>query len=328
MPINFISQHRRYALFFALIFYIYAGQRPIIGLTGQFAETQLPESALSPKVIRVSTNLVTLPISVTDSEGHAVLDLRSNDFIIEEDGQAENVFKVAEAGQLPLQLALLFDLSGSVNPRFNFEQQAATQFLKIIWKPGDTISVISFSEHPKVNLTASDSLTDALRVLGNLQPTEAPTAFFDSIVMSTRMMRQTARPEAMQSVIALSDGEDNRSENGLSKVLMEVQSSATIFYSINPAGPSIRLNEISRKGQADLESIARETGGRAFISDKSDDLESVFRRIAMDLRAQYLLSYYSSNTRMDGSFRQILVSIPQRPDLHVRARRGYYAAKQ
>jgi VWFA-related protein len=146
--------------------------------------------------------------------------------------------------------------------------------------------------------------------------------------MSTRMMRQTARPEAMQSVIALSDGEDNRSENGLSKVLMEVQSSATIFYSINPAGPSIRLNEISRKGQADLESIARETGGRAFISDKSDDLESVFRRIAMDLRAQYLLSYYSSNTRMDGSFRQILVSIPQRPDLHVRARRGYYAAKQ
>jgi VWFA-related protein len=328
MPKNFISRHRGCALLFILILYMSAGQCPIIGLTGPLADAQLPESAFPPKVIRVSTNLVTLPISVTDSEGRAVRALRTDDFLIEEDGRIESVSKVSEAVQLPLQLALLIDLSGSVNPRFNYERQAATQFLKIIWKPGDTISVITFSEHPKICLTASDSLADALQVLRNLQPTVAPTAFFDSAVISTRMMRQTARPEAMQSVIALSDGEDNRSENNLSNVLIEVQNSAAIFYSINPAGSSIRLNEISRKGQADLETIARVTGGAAFISDRSEDLESIFRRIAMDLRAQYLLSYYSTNTRMDGCFRQVSVSIPQRPELHVRARRGYYAAKQ
>jgi Ca-activated chloride channel family protein len=305
-----------------------AGQSSIIGLTGQALDSQLAGNASSPDVIRVSTNLVTLPVSVADAAGHAVGNLSRDDFWVEEDGRTENVSKVAEAGQSPLQLALLFDLSGSVNPRFTFEQQAATQFLEQVWKPGDAISVIAFSEQPRVCLLASLSLTAALQVLGNLQPTEAPTAFFDSVVLSTKMMRQTARPETMQSVIALSDGEDNQSEHNLAKALKEVQNSATIFYSINPAGPSIRLNEISRKGQADLESLAKETGGKAFISDKPGDLEDIFRRIAVDLRAQYLLSYYSTNMRMDGSFRQILVSVPQKPDLRVRARRGYYAARQ
>jgi len=85
------------------------------------------------------------------------------------------------------------------------------------------------------------------------------------------------------------------------------------------------LNEISRQGQADLESLAKETGGTAFLSDKPDDLEDIFRRIAADLRAQYLLSYYSTNIRFDGRYRKIAVSIPRRPDLRIRARRGYFA---
>jgi Ca-activated chloride channel homolog len=325
---NLSTRHRGYAWLLACVLCGSAGQRPIIGLTGQDPDSQIPGNASSPDVIRVSTNLVTLPVSVTDAAGHAVSDLSSNDFWVEEDGRTESVSKVAEARQSPLQLVLLFDLSGSVNPRFNFEQQAATQFLEKVWQPGDAISVITFSAYPKVCLSGSLSLTEALQVLGNLQPTEAPTAFFDSVILSTKMLRQTAKPETMQSVIALSDGEDNQSGHDLSKVLKEIQNSATIFYSINPAGPSIRLNEISRKGQADLESLARETGGKAFISDRPEALADIFRRIAVDLRAQYLLSYYSTNTRMDGSFRQILVSVPQKPDVRVRARRGYYAAKQ
>jgi len=111
-------------------------------------------------------------------------------------------------------------------------------------------------------------------------------------------------------------------------VLHAVQSSDTIFYSINPAGPSIRLNEISRRGQEDLEVLAKETGGNAFVSDKTDDLKDIFSRIAVELRAQYLLSYYSTNPQTDGKFRRISVSIPQRPDLRIRARRGYFAIRQ
>lgn len=302
-----------------------AGQHPLFELTGQNPDADGFYSALSTGIIRVSANLVTLPVSVTDSSGHAVHDLHGDDFQIEEDGRPETIFRITDAGQSPLQLTLLLDLSGSLNPRFHFEQQAAKAFLEKVWKPGDSISVVAFSDRPAICLNASYSLRDALEALSGLQPTEGPTAFFDSVVSAARMQRSNIGPEARRSLVALSDGEDNRSEYKLSAVMRELQHSDTIFYSINPAGTSIRLNEISRKGQSDLESLAKETGGTAFLSDKPDDLEDIFRRIAADLRAQYLLSYYSTNIRFDGRYRKIAVSIPRRPDLRIRARRGYFA---
>jgi len=316
---------RRYAGILLGILCLSAGQCPIIGLTGQNPDIEELPRAFSSGIIRVSANLVTLPVSVTDSSGNAVYGLDGDDFLIEEDGRPETIFRVAEAGQSPLQLTLLFDLSGSLNPRFHFEQQAAKTFLEKVWKPGDSISVVAFSDRPSICLNGSYSLGDAVKVLSRLQPTEGPTAFFDSVVLSARMLRKTAGPETRRSLVALSDGEDNRSEYSLSAVIQEIQHSDTIFYSINPAGTSIRLNEISLQGQADLESLAKETGGTAFLSDKPEELEDVFRRIVADLRAQYLLSYYSTNMRVDGRYRQIAVSIPQRPELRIRARRGYFA---
>jgi Ca-activated chloride channel family protein len=235
---------------------------------------------------------------------------------------------MAEAGQSPLQLALLFDLSGSVNNRFEFEQQAATRFLQKVWKSGDAVTIISFSEEPHVWLRNSTSLAEALQDLLKLEPTESATAFYDSVVMSARLLRESAPPETRRSEIVLSDGEDNRSESTIVDALREVQRSDTIFYSINPGGSSIRLNEISLKGQQDLVSLANETGGTAFVSDHASDLDEIFARIATELRAQYLCSYYSSNPLLDGKFRHIVVSIPKRPDLRVRARQGYYAIQK
>jgi Ca-activated chloride channel homolog len=294
-------------------------------LIAQTTDAQPTPFGLYPDVIRVNTNLVTVPVSVTDTSGHTVNDLGSQDFEIEEDGRPETVTKIAEAGQSPLRLALLFDLSGSVNSRFHFEQQAAIRFLEKVWKPGDTISIIAFSESPKIILQDSSSLSGALHVLLNLEPTEGPTAFLDAVLLSAKLLRRSTGPETRQSVIALSDGEDNKSNHNFSEVLQEMQHSDTLFYSINPSGASIRLNVISRKGQDDLATLAKETGGNAFVSDNTADLDDIFSRIAIELRAQYLLSYYSTNSQPDGKFRQISVSIPKRPDLRIRTRRGYYA---
>jgi Ca-activated chloride channel homolog len=287
-----------------------------------------PESSemQSPSVIRVSSNLVMVPVSVTDASGRLVPDLDKDDFVISEDGAAEPISKMAEAGQSPLQLALLFDLSGSVNNRFEFELQAATRFLEKIWKPGDSVTVISFTDAPQVRLRNSKSLPDALKNLLTLQPTESATAFYDSVVASARLLREIAPPETRKAEIVLSDGEDNRSDGTIGDALREVQRCDTIFYSINPGGHSIRLNEISIKGQQDMKTLASETGGTAFVSDQAADFDAIFGTIATELRAQYLLSYYSSNPRMDGKFRKISATIPKKPDLRVRARQGYYAA--
>jgi len=291
-------------------------------------ETDSPALVDIQSVIRVSTNLVTVPVSVTDAAGRAVTDLSITDFRVQEDGRSETISKIADAGQSPLQLALLFDVSGSLNPRFEFEQQAAIRFLEKVWAPGDTVSIITFSERAQIRLRGSQSLQEAVQTLLNLQPTEGATAFFDCVVEAARLLKESAAPETRQAEIVLSDGEDNRSDCSMADALREMQRSDTLFYSINPGGRSIRLNEISIKGQQDLVSLAAETGGTAFISDSTSDLDQIFGRIATELRAQYLLSYYSSNPRLNGEFRRISVSIPGRPDLRVRARQGYYAIQK
>ena len=113
----------------------------------------------------------------------------------------------------------------------------------------------------------------------------------------------------------------------LGDALRELQRADSLFYSINPSGPSIRLNKISLRGQEVMTSLATATGGVAFLPDKFEDLDKVFRQITAELQAQYLLGYYSPDERADGAFRRITVRVPKRPELRVRARQGYYAPK-
>jgi Ca-activated chloride channel homolog len=311
--------------FCACIVCLMTGRYLAIGSGDQSAEDHAVAGEQA-SIIRISSNLVTVPVSVTDSEGHAVGNLEIQDFLVEEDGRPETVSRIAEAGRSPMRLALLIDLSGSVNARFDFEQRAAIRFLEKVWRSDDTISVVPFSDNPRMRIRTSGSLSDALMVLLALEPTEDPTAFFDAVVLSAKTLRQSSGPETRRAIIALSDGEDNRSSHNFSEALSEVQRADTVFYSINPGGSSIRLNEISLKAQSDLASLAKETGGNAFVSDKTGDLDGIFLRIATELRAQYLLSYYSANSRIDGKYRRISVSIPNRNGLCVRTRRGYYAS--
>jgi Ca-activated chloride channel family protein len=282
----------------------------------------------APNAIRISTDLVTVPVSVTDTSGATVTDLEKEDFQIEEDGKPESILTLIKAGQSPLQLTLILDLSGSVQSNFEFEQKAASRFLEKIWKQGDSVSIISVHKQPEVCIGSSVSLEEALKVVSELQPTEDATAFFDSVVMASRILTHSTAPNTRQAMVIFSDGEDNRSDCGFPDALNATQRSNTVVYSINPSGPSIRLNEISIKGQEWLVSLAGKTGGAAFVSDQVSDLDNIYERIAVELRSLYLMSYYSSNTHADGRFRRISVSIPGKPELRVRAREGYYAIQE
>jgi Ca-activated chloride channel family protein len=289
------------------------------------ARTQNPAQAGQP--IRVSTNLVQVPVSVTDAEGNPVKDLTLEDFVIEENGNPVTIEHMGEPGESRLELILVFDVTGSVFSRFEFEQQAATAFLKRIFRSGDAAAVLCIGLEPKVVLERTTSIDKALEGLGELQPSGDSTAFYDSVIAAARMLRTSADPETRRAQIVLSDGEDNRSDNLLTDAIREVQQADCIFYSINPGGVSIRLNKVSQRGQQGMESLAQQTGGAAFLAEKLEDLERIFNRIAAELQAQYLLSYYSPDSRTDGGFRPIKVRVPNKPELRVRARQGYYAAR-
>jgi VWFA-related protein len=108
-----------------------------------------------------------------------------------------------------------------------------------------------------------------------------------------------------------------------------VQQADAIFYSVNPGGPSIKLNQIAMRAERGMETIAEATGGTAFVPDSDKDLDRVFRQVAAELRGQYLLQYYSDSEKAPaGQFRRIKVAVPARIDVRVRARQGYYPKKQ
>jgi Ca-activated chloride channel homolog len=295
----------------------------VLALPGVFAPAQ--NLSDTDSVIRVSSNLVMVPVSVTDPNGDSVRDLRPEDFQVHEDGRQEPVAKLVEPGQTPVDLALLLDVSGSVSGKFEFERDAAARFLQKVWRPGDTLSIFSIGPEPQVVLPRTGELAAALARIRTVSSTRSSTAFFDVVVAAAKFLRSSAAPESRRVEVALSDGEDNHSsENELVAALREVQRNDCIFYAINPSGPSIRLNSVSLRGHEGMHRLAATTGGTAFLPADESELDSMFARIATELRAQYLIEYYSSDQRRNGTFRQIEVSIPSRPELRVRARQGYY----
>jgi Ca-activated chloride channel homolog len=286
------------------------------------------QSKTQDEAIRISSNLVAVPVSVTDASGQPVGNLTAQDFRLEEEGRPQEVVTLGEPGKTSLELALLIDVSGSVYERFQFQQQAASQFLREVLKPTDAASVFSIGLTPKLQQSRVIAIESAVSGVMNISPTKGPTAFFDSVADAARYLGKTADPGARRVLVVISDGEDNYSEHHkLESALQETQRADCLFYSINPSGPSIHLNKISLKGQEAMASLASGTGGAAFLPGRPEDLTAVFSQIAAELQAQYLLGYYSTDERRDGKFRRIAVRVPGRSDLRIRARQGYYAAK-
>jgi Ca-activated chloride channel family protein len=295
---------------------------------------QTPKKAEAPpaqeqnETIKINSNLVAVPVSVTDASGEPVRNLGAEDFQIEEEGKSQQVVALGEPGKTPVELALLFDVSGSVYERFQFQQQAASRFLREVLKPNDAASIFTIGLRPKLVHTRAVGGDAAVAAAMSVSPTKEATAFFDTVVEAAQYVGKTAETGSRRVVVVISDGEDTISEKyKLPDASKELQRADCLFYSINPSGPSIRLNKISIKGHDGMVSLASTTGGAAFLPDGDAALDKVFRQIAAELQAQYLLGYYAPDERADGAFRRITVRVPKRPDLRVRARQGYYAPK-
>jgi len=292
------------------------------------AQSGQAKSKDQEEVLRISSNLVAVPVSVTDASGQPVGGLKAQDFRLEEEGAPQQIVTLGEPGKTSVDLALLIDLSGSVYERLQFQQQAASQFLRDVFKPTDAVSVFSIGLVPKLLQPRVTAIENAVSAVMNLSPTKEPTAFFDSIAEAALYVAKNADPGTRRVLVVISDGEDNYSKRyKLADAVREIQRADCLFYSINPSGSAIRLNRISLKGQDGMVSLASGTGGAAFLPEKLEDLNAVFRQIAAELQAQYLLGYYSTDERTDGSFRRITVRVPDRSDLRIRARQGYYSRK-
>jgi Ca-activated chloride channel family protein len=289
-----------------------------------------PEAKPDPQdeVVRLSSRLVVVPVSASDAYGQPVKDLTVEDFVIEEEGKPQRIVALGEPGKTSVEIALVFDISDSIRARIAFEKQAATGFIKQVLKPGDAVSVFAIGTTPKMVKGRTTNGDEAIAGVMSIEPVKEATAFFDSIVEATLYTGKNAAGGSRRVLVVVSDGEENYSRlYKLPDALRELQKNDCLFYSINPSGQALKLNTISLKGQNYMESMSLQTGGKAFVPERFEDLEAVFRQIAEELQAQYLFGYYSTDERADGGFRKILVRAPKRADLRVRARQGYYAPK-
>ncbi|HVG38317.1 MAG TPA: VWA domain-containing protein [Pyrinomonadaceae bacterium] len=284
-----------------------------------------PPKGVDDEVIRVASNLIVVPVSVTDAQGQAVQGLTVKDFRLIEEGQPREIVQLGDPEQVPVELALLVDVSGSTRNRFAFQREAAQRFLRQVLKPTDRATVFAIDSQPRLEQTRTDAAQAAAK-LASIEPTTSPTAFYDTVADAARYLARSTPGRHRRVIIAISDGEDTFSENlkTATAALSEVQRADTVFYSINPSGQALRLNLISRRGQSEMEVIANATGGAAFVPEALDDLEGVFNRIAAELRSQYLLEYYTKNQAPPGAFQRIKVQVPQKPELSIRARQGFY----
>jgi Ca-activated chloride channel homolog len=315
-------------------------------------------------VIRTNSNLVMVPVSVTDQTGNAVQGLQVADFRLEEEGKQQEISSLGNPEQVPLAIALLFDISSSVSTKgfFASQQNAAAAFLKLVMKPNDKAAIFTITGQPNLIQPLDSAEKSAAKMLSIPAATvSVPTAFYDTAAAAAKYLMENAPSNYRRVIVVLSDGDDNNSNltrdqsiadyrattagkqealgtrtgliqahaRAVAGVQKAVQQADAIFYSVNPGGPSIKLNMIAMRAERNMEAIAETTGGTAFVPDSDADLERVFRQVAAELRGQYLLQYYADTEKIPaGQFRKIQVAVPARNDVRVRARQGYYPKKQ
>lgn len=232
--------------------------------------------------------------------------------------------------ELPLHIGLVVDTSGSVNPRFHFEQEAAIQFLRQIVRKGvDSAFIMGFSNHARFAQDYSDDselLAQGVMELHN----GGGTAIFDAI--RTASLELTAFPAdeqpAARILIVLSDGEDNASQSTLRQALDVAAAEEVTIYAIdtNVESMECRLSRGSLAGHVVLKHLAEQSGGRFFSQMNATDVARAFASIEEEIRNRFVLSYHPDNLVEDGRFRQVhIIAEKSGRRYHVHARQGYYA---
>jgi Ca-activated chloride channel homolog len=275
--------------------------------------------------IRKRVDEVNVLFIATDRHGKFVRNLNQNDFSFYDDHKpVESIRNFRRETDLPIEMGLLVDSSGSVQSRFGFEKDAAIGFLKHIIRPGyDKAFVVGFNKQSKMTQDFTDNvglLSAGVQRLTN----GGGTALYDAIYKACKEKLLHDRPDhpVRRAIVILSDGEDNQSSYSRAQAIEMAQRAEVLIYAISTDDSGLIL-----RGDKVLEDLASATGGRAFYPYKMKDITHSFAAIEDELRSQYAVSYKPSDFDADGRFRSIEITALKK-DLQVRARRGYYAPRQ
>lgn len=265
-------------------------------------------------VEQIDVHVVELPVSVTDSTGAALTDLRQSNFTVLENGKPQKISAFNFAASLPISVGVLLDHSGSMVRRIKDAKEAAIGFFRSIMKPKDRafFGAFSFDSKSLAPFVSDPSLVEA-------QVTASPdavggTALYDAIVTGLYRFRSV---QGRKALIIITDGEDTSSRLPYEEMLTYARASRVPLYFIG-----IGLGLIEMSGTAKMKALAAETGGVAYFLRDTKELKSTYAQLENDLRTQYLISYQTESTRNDQKYRTVEVKV-DRPNAKVRTIRGF-----
>src|SRR5436853_2457600 len=182
---------------------------------------------------------------------------------------------------------------------------------------------------PRIEMPFTSDICRLVSTLAGLKA-EGATALYNALIEGARYIRPA---QGRHVLVVLSDGTDTASSSTLAQALTEVQKADAIVYGVPSTGIAPSANVQDLAGEFALKAMCEDTGGRAFFPPiyeeqrkEARDLDEIYRRVAAEVRAQYVLTYYSKNAARPNTFRTLRVEA-RRPGLLVRARRGYYTTK-
>ena len=270
-----------------------------------------------------TVNLVVLHTTVLDDRQRFADGLKNENFRIFED-KVEQKLSIFKREDVPVSMGLVIDNSGSMRDKRPRVNEAAITLVQAS-NPSDEAFVVNFNDDFYLDLDKdfTSSVPDLKEALERID-SRGSTALYDAIIGSLDHLKKASRDKHV--LLIVTDGEDNTSHNTLEKTVREIQKTDTVIYTIGLLSQESKKN--AKHARKALEDIARASGGVAYFPENVEDVHSICEQVAHDIRNQYTLAYYPTNTKKDGTFRTVTVEVipPRgRGKLIARTRNGYYA---
>lgn len=274
-------------------------------------------------VIRTDVRLVVLHTTVIDRDGHFVTSLSRDVFNVFENGARQEI-KAFKREDVPVSMGLIVDNSGSMRDKRSRVEAAALALVKES-NPDDEGFVVNFNDEAFMDLPNGKDFTNDIKEMEDALTridSRGGTAMRDAVRMSIDWLNEKAHKDK-KVLVVITDGDDNSSMITIENLVRASQQSEVLIYAIGILTDDDRRG--AKRAQRALESLAEATGGQAFFPKEVSEVDRIAHQVARDIRNQYTIQYTPTNQAMDGSYRQIKVTLNSPGKLSVRTRSGYYA---
>ena len=284
---------------------------------------ELVTASPGPKlaVMKARADLVTVPVTITDSLNRPIVGLDENNFQLFENKKLQQI-KNFSSEDAPVSIGIILDTSHSMASKLERAREAIRQFCEAS-NPADEFFLITFSDDPRLatDFSRPEELENALVTV----QAKGRTSLLDAIYMGIRKMK-TAQ-YARRALLILSDGGDNHSRYNDHDVKRAIKEADVLIYSVGTFDRYVSTQE-ELLGPELLKSVSEVTGGESFTLTSVEELPEVTRSIGSRLRYQYMLTYRPQEAVRDGKWHKISVKLrlPRNWSLlRISARTGYYA---